>query len=392
MNTSAKTFDALVVGAGPAGLMAADVLSAAGQRVLVTEAKPSPARKFLMAGKSGLNLTKSEPIPAFLSHYHSSSEVLTQAVTAFGPQAVTAWAEGLGQEMFTGSTGRVFPKGMKASPLLRAWLRRLEAQGVTLQRNWRLTGLSDTAHFATPDGEQQMAARAIVLALGGASWARLGSNGAWVDLVAPYVDLAPFAPSNVGVDVAWTAHMTRYFGTPVKGVQMQAGAEETRGECVISQRGLEGGGIYMLTRGLRTGAPLMMHLLPDWTETRIKETLTRRKPKETLTNFLKRAFRLPPEKVALVMEFAGPQPSDLVGALKHLTVTTGRLRPMDEAISTAGGVRFDSLTEDLAAKARPGLFFAGEMLDWDAPTGGYLLTACLATGRWAGLGALKALS
>jgi predicted flavoprotein YhiN len=198
--------------------------------------------------------------------------------------------------------------------------------------------------------------------------------------------------SNVGILRGWSPHMTRYFGAPLKGVSLTSGEYSTRGECVISAQGLEGGGIYAITRGLRAGAPLRIDLLPDWSEERIRQTLIQRKTKETLTTFLKRAFRLPPEKVALMMECAGPKPSDLYAALKHLEITDIRLRLMDEAISTAGGVRFDSLTDDLAAKSRPDLFFAGEMLDWDAPTGGYLLTACLATGRRAGLGVLRALS
>tara|TARA_E500000305_G_scaffold69398_1_gene55443 strand:+ start:4928 stop:6103 length:1176 start_codon:yes stop_codon:yes gene_type:complete len=390
--TTHTQIDALVVGAGPAGLMAAEVISAAGFSVCVAEAKPSPARKFLMAGKSGLNLTKNEPLAPFLAAYDPIPDRLRDALTAFGPDQVITWAEGLGQEMFTGSSGRVFPKVMKASPLLRAWLSRLDAQGVELRRNWRMTALGDEVCFDTPQGAEQVNAKAVVLALGGASWARLGSNGAWTDFVSPYVALAPFMASNVGILRGWSLHMTRYFGAPLKGVSLTSGEYSTRGECVISAQGLEGGGIYAITRGLRAGAPLRIDLLPDWSEDRVKQTLIQRKTKETLTTFLKRAFRLPPEKVALMMECAGPKPSDLYAALKHFEITDIRLRLMDEAISTAGGVRFDSLTDDLAAKSRPDLFFAGEMLDWDAPTGGYLLTACLATGRRAGLGVLRALS
>tara|TARA_R110001583_G_scaffold195559_2_gene376513 strand:+ start:56063 stop:57238 length:1176 start_codon:yes stop_codon:yes gene_type:complete len=390
--TTHTQIDALIVGAGPAGLMAAEVISAAGFSVLVAEAKPSPARKFLMAGKSGLNLTKNEPLVPFFAAYDPTPDTLRDALTAFGPDQVITWAEGLGQEMFTGSSGRVFPKAMKASPLLRAWLSRLTAQGVELRRNWRMTALGDEVRFDTPEGSAKVSAKTVVLALGGASWARLGSNGAWADLVSPYVALAPFMASNVGLLRDWSPHMTRYFGAPIKGVCLRSGAYSTRGECVISARGFEGGGIYAITRGLRTGAPLMIDLLPDWPAERVKQTLIQRKPKETLTTFLKRAFRLPPEKIALMMECAGSKPTDLQTALKHLEITDIRLRPVDEAISTAGGVRFDSLTENLAASSRPDLFFAGEMLDWDAPTGGYLLTACLATGRLAGLGVIKALS
>ncbi|WP_460273094.1 TIGR03862 family flavoprotein [Celeribacter sp. ULVN23_4] len=392
MRDKVEQIDVLIVGAGPAGLMAAEVISAQGHSVLVAEGKPSPARKFLMAGKSGLNLTKDDPLDRFLTAYAPLHPVLQSALEAFGPQETISWAEGLGQEMFTGSSGRVFPKVMKASPLLRAWLARLEDQGVMLRRNWRMTGLGDTVVFETPEGRREIKPKAVILALGGASWARLGSKGDWLDMVAPYVEIAPFAPSNVGLLLDWTPHMERHFGNPVKGVKLTAGAYESRGEFVISQRGLEGGGIYSVTRGLRDGAQLTVDLLPDWNVEKLQKTLIQRKSKETLTKFLKRALRLSPEKIALVMEFAGPQPDDLLGALKALEMTGARMRPMDEAISTAGGVMFDSLMERLESRTKPGLFCAGEMLDWDAPTGGYLLTACLATGRLAGQGALRAIS
>lgn len=392
MTAVPEQIDALVVGAGPAGLMAAETISAAGYSVLIAEAKPSPARKFLMAGKSGLNVTKNEPFPQFLTAYDPVPNALHHAVEAFGPRQVMDWSQSLGQEVFTGSSGRVFPKAMKASPLLRAWLARLAAQGAELRRHWRMTSLGDTVGFETPEGLKYITAKCVVLALGGASWARLGSNGAWVDLAAPYVEMAPFAPSNVGMMIHWTPHMVRYFGTPIKGVSMTSGDYATRGECVISAHGLEGGGIYALTRGLRGGGALVIDLLPDWSESRVKQTLIGRKPKESLTTFLKRAFRLAPEKIALMMEFSGSQPENLFAALKQLEIAGANLRPIDEAISTAGGVRFESLTDHLEARSRPGLFFAGEMLDWDAPTGGYLLTACLATGRLAGAGAIKILS
>ncbi|WP_280522618.1 TIGR03862 family flavoprotein [Celeribacter ethanolicus] len=392
MSRTAEPIDALVVGAGPAGLMAAEVISAAGHSVMVAEAKPSPARKFLMAGKSGLNLTKNEPMERFLKAYEPLHPTVSAALQAFGPQEAMAWAEGLGQEMFTGSSGRVFPKVMKASPLLRAWLARLETQGVTLWRNWRMVGLGESVAFETPGGPVNMQAKTVILALGGASWARLGSNGDWVEMLAPYVESAPFAPSNVGLLMDWTPHMAAHFGRPVKGVKLTAGTYESRGEFVISARGLEGGGIYAVTRGLREGAMLHLDLLPDWEPEKLKQALIQRKSKETLTKFLKRVLRLAPEKTALVMEFAGPRPDDLLRSLKALEIKGAGLRPMDEAISTAGGARFESLTNRLEARRKPGLFLAGEMLDWDAPTGGYLLTACLATGRLAGEGALTRLS
>ncbi len=392
MTHSTREMDALIVGAGPAGLMAAEVLSNAGKRVVIADAMPSPARKFLMAGKSGLNLTKNEPEDRFLAAFEPIPDALRAALMAFGPQDVIAWAEGLGQEMFTGSSGRVFPKVMKASPLLRAWLARLGEQGVTLHRHWRMISVREGVRFETPEGHQTLHPRATIFALGGASWARLGSNAAWVDLLSEVADVTPFAPSNVGLCVPWSPHMTRHFGRPVKGIQLTAGDYTTRGECVITRHGLEGGGIYSLTRGLRQGAPLEIDFLPDWPAEKIKSTLIQRKKKETLTKFLQRAFRLSPEKIALLLECAGPKPDNLGQALKSVQVSDFSFRPMDEAISTAGGVRFESLTDRLESRAKPGFFFAGEMLDWDAPTGGYLLTACLATGRLAAEGALRTLS
>ncbi len=375
--------DALIIGAGPAGLMAADVISAAGHSVVVTEAKPSVARKFLMAGKSGLNLTKDEPFEAFLSHYHEAAPTLRPMLEAFGPKDVTAWAEGLGQEMFTGSSGRVFPKVMKASPLLRAWLTRLSDQGVEIRTRWRWTGGS--YRFDTPDGPQEIAPKVCVLACGGASWARLGSDGAWADWLK--ASLAPFKPANMGYEVDWSPHMERHFGAPIKNVTLTAGDTSLRAEFVLSERGLEGGGIYAVSRPMREGATLTLDLLPDMTIADIRARLSRPKGKMSRANFLRKALKLSPEKQALLMEFGQPLPEDLAPLIKSLPVTHTGPRPMDEAISTAGGLRFDAVDASLMLKNRPGTFAAGEMLDWEAPTGGYLLTACLATGRWAGLGA-----
>ncbi|WP_294230351.1 TIGR03862 family flavoprotein [uncultured Shimia sp.] len=380
--------DALIIGAGPAGLMAADVISAAGYSVVVAEAKPSVARKLLMAGKSGLNLTKDEPFETFLTHYHEATSTLRPMLEAFGPKAVTAWAEDLGQEMFTGSSGRVFPKAMKASPLLRAWLTRLSDQGVDIRTRWRWTGGSYS--FDTPDGPQKVTPKTCVLACGGASWARLGSDGSWVErLKAP---IAPFQPANMGFEVDWSPHMARHFGTPIKNVTLTAGDTSLRAEFVISERGLEGGGIYGVSRPMREGAPLTLDLLPNMTLEDIRTRLSRPKGKMSRANFLRKALKLSPEKQALLMEFGQPLPDDLAPLVKALPVSHAGPRPMEEAISTAGGLRLDALDENLMLKATPGTFAAGEMLDWEAPTGGYLLTACLATGRWAGLGAATWLS
>jgi uncharacterized flavoprotein (TIGR03862 family) len=387
----------LVIGGGPAGLMAAEVAARAGLPVLVADAKPSLGRKFLMAGKSGLNLTKDEPFGQFLQHYAGSAGPLRLMLDAFGPDAVMRWAEGLGQSLFTGTTGRVFPDVMKASPLLRAWLARLAGMGVETRTRWRWTGWDgDSVLFDTPDGRHSMTPRATVLALGGASWARLGSDGAWVDVLRNRgVGIAPFQPSNVGLRVDWSDHMHPHFGKPVKAVRWRAvvlngrvsrEVASSRGEAILSARGLEGGGIYPLIPALRDNADLVLDLAPDQSA----EALAARMPKapRSLARVLRNTLRWPPEKTALFNEFRprefplnGPS---LARLIKGLRIRHQGPRPMDEAISTAGGVRFDAVDDTLQLSAIPGTYAAGEMLDWDAPTGGYLLTACLATGAWAG--------
>ena len=377
--------DALVIGAGPAGLMAADALAQAGRRVTVAEAMPSPARKFLMAGKSGLNLTKDEPFDSFLAAYGSAAPHLRPVLKQFGPDEVQDWARGLGQDLFTGSSGRVFPTAMKASPLLRAWMARLGDLGVTLNRRWRWTGWNGKAvTFATPDGRQSLTPQVTVLACGGASWARLGSDGAWTQ----WVDgTAPFQPSNAALSLPWTTHMQPHFGQPLKAVEWRAGALTSRGEAVIAARGLEGGGLYPLTPALRQGASLTLDLLPDITTETLAKRLPKNPKKARLAHWLKNTLRLPPAKTALLFEMTGGAQhpmQDWPNLVKNLPLHNATLRPIDEAISTAGGLRFDALDAQLMLKSRPGTFAAGEMLNWEAPTGGYLLTACFATGLWAG--------
>ncbi|EPX86822.1 TIGR03862 family flavoprotein [Salipiger mucosus] len=384
---------ALVIGGGPAGLMAADALLSAGHAVTLAEAKPSLGRKLLMAGKSGLNLTKDgEPFERFLAAYGEAAPALRPLLEAFGPTQVRAWAAGLGQETFAGSTGRVFPFAMKASPLLRAWLARLDGMGLERHTRWRWQGWGGTAClFDTPEGARRVTPAVTVLALGGASWARLGSDGAWAGYFAAQgLPVAPFRPANAGLCVDWSEHMRPHFGAPLKNVAFQAGDLSSRGEAVISARGLEGGGLYPLSPALRESAALSVDLLPDTDPATLEKRLARPRGKLSLANHLRRAVKLAPAARALLMECARPLPQEpraLAALLKALPVPHAGLRPMDEAISTAGGVPFAALDETLMLTGRPGTFCAGEMLDWEAPTGGYLLTGCLATGLRAGQGA-----
>ncbi len=368
--------------------MAAEALAGAGREVVICEAKPSPARKFLMAGKSGLNLMNAAPLDAQIAQYAEAAEWLSPMLHAFGPAQIRDWATGLGQALFTGSSGRVFPEAMKASPLLRAWLARLEQMGVGLRRGWRWQG--GAFDFATPQGPRSLRPQVTVLALGGASWARLGSDGAWAGhLAARSIPLRPFQPANMGFRVAWSPHMAPHFGQPIKGAELRAGQQSVRAECVLSARWIEGGAIYALSRALREGAALQIDLFPDLDPDVIAARLSRQPVRLSLGNRLRRALRLGGARLALALECARDIPAD-PAQLKALRLPLLGPRPLDEAISTAGGIPRAALTEALMLRDWPGVFAAGEMLDWEAPTGGYLLTACLATGHWAGTHAAAA--
>ena len=378
--------DALVIGAGPAGLMAAEELAKAGRRVVICEGKSSPARKFLMAGKSGLNVTKAQALPAFIAAYQSPH--MAPFLAEFGPEAVMDWCNQLGADVFIGSSGRVFPKAMKASPLVRAWMARLAGMGVELRSRWRWVGFDDGFAFDTPQGRTVLHPAVTVLALGGASWARLGSDAAWVPWLAEKgVRITPFQPANMGFQVDWSPHMAKVFGQAVKGAALCVDKRRERGEFIISSKGIEGGGIYAVSRDLRQGAALQLDLMPDVSVDEVAQRLSAMRSSETLVNRL-RKLGLSAPALALVMEF-GRALSPLQ-AVKALPIPLGPPRPMDEAISVAGGVSFASVTPDLELRALPKTFVCGEMLDWEAPTGGYLLTGCWASGRWAGRAAAAA--
>ena len=388
-----------VIGAGPAGLMAAERLAGAGVRVTVHERMPSVARKFLMAGRGGLNLTHSEPLEAFLKRYGDEPREVARWIDAFSPAELIAWAEGLGQPTFVGSSGRVFPRAMKASPLLRAWLERLQAMGVEVRTRSRWTGWRDGALvLQTPEGERLEQADAVVLALGGASWPRLGSDGAWRPwLEAAGVEVAPFRPANAGFDVAWSdAFKLRFAGRPLKAA-FSFGGRTVRGEAVISTYGIEGGAIYALSAALRDAieadgaAVLTVDLKPDLSLERLAERLQRPRGKASLSNHLRKAAGLDSLAIGLMRE-AGDPPAQGAALAERVKATPLRLLAMqglDRAISSAGGVRLDQLDENLMLRRRPGVFVAGEMLDWEAPTGGYLLQASFASGAAAAAGVLS---
>jgi hypothetical protein len=391
-----------VVGGGPAGLMAAEALAAGGVQVDVYDAMPSPGRKFLMAGKGGMNITHSEPFERFLARYGTRREHLAPLLTAFGPDALRAWIHGLGIDTFVGSSGRVFPTEMKAAPLLRAWLHRLRGAGVRFHVRHRWLGWDATGalRLMTPEGERRVQADAVVLALGGGSWARLGSDGAWVTLLRQRgVDVAPLLPANCGFDVAWSEHFrSRYAGQPVKPVVASFAGQRRQGELTVTSYGVEGGVIYALSAAMRDAvtaqgqALLHLDLVPGRDLPQLTAALSRPRGRDSLAKHLHRCAGISGVKAGLLREFAAAEdlasPARLAAVLKSLPVPLAAPRPLDEAISSAGGVRFEALDEGLMLRDLPGVFCAGEMLDWEAPTGGYLLTACFASGLAAGKGVL----
>jgi len=396
-----------VIGGGPAGLMAAETLADAGIGVDVFDAMPSVGRKFLLAGKGGMNLTHAEPRPGFDARYGERAAALAPMLDAFGPDDLRAWAAGLGIETFVGSSDRVFPRDMKAAPLLRAWLARLRAQGVQFHMRHRWLGwTAQGLRFATPDGERIVQTEAAVLALGGGSWARLGSDGAWVPWLRERgVDVAALVPSNCGFDVAWTPHFReRHAGTPLQSVVVETGDGATRllGEATISANGIEGSVIYALSAGLREAIArdgdtvIHLDLSPGRTRERLIEDLSWPRGTRSMANHLRSRAGIDGVKAGLLREAATAaqllDPAFTAGLIKRLPLRLLAARPIDEAISSAGGVRFDAMAKGAELIACPGVFCAGEMLDWEAPTGGYLLTACMASGRWAGAAARDWLS
>jgi uncharacterized flavoprotein (TIGR03862 family) len=395
-----------VVGGGPAGLAAAEVLSDAGVAVHLYDAMPSVGRKFLLAGKGGLNLTHSEALPGFVARYGARAPQAAAWLDAWSPDALRAWAAALGVETFVGSSGRVFPKDLKAAPLLRAWLHRLRTRGVVFHQRHRWCGWTPDGalRFAAPSGDVLVQPRATVLALGGASWPQLGSDGAWVPwLREAGAEVAPLAPANGGFEVAWSAHLRdRFAGAPIKPVVLRFGERfERQGEFVLSAYGVEGSLIYAAGAAIRDAiardgqATITLDLLPDHDAARVAREVAHPRGAKSLGSHLKSRLGLAGAKVALLHEVLAREvladPLRLAAAIKALPLTLAAPRPIAEAISTAGGVRLESLDAQLMLRARPGVFCAGEMLDWEAPTGGYLLQASMASGRVAAQGVLRTL-
>ncbi|GAB0119357.1 BaiN/RdsA family NAD(P)/FAD-dependent oxidoreductase [Acidisoma sp. 7E03] len=385
-----------VIGAGPAGLMAAEVLAQAGKAVTVFDRMPSVGRKFLMAGRGGLNLTHDEPLDAFLSRYGSdAAPQLLAAIRAFPPASLRAWAEGLGQPLFVGSSNRVFPKTMKASPLLRAWMQRLGSHGVTFRLRHRWQGWRADGALLFEEAPP-IQAEAVVLALGGASWPRLGADGAWVPALESLGgQVTPFTPANVGLRIGWTPLFREKFaGEPLKSVALRWQDQLSRGDGMISTYGLEGGLVYPLSSAMhRAGGPqpIMIDLRPDMTEAAIAGRLRALRPRDSLSTGLRRTLALAPVAIGLLREVSRDLPRDpaaLAALIKAVPLTITGTEGLGRAISSAGGLAWAELDARFMLKRRPGLFLAGEMLDWDAPTGGYLLQACFATGVAAAQGVL----
>ena len=399
---------AVVIGGGPAGLMAAEILLAGGMTVDLYDATPSVGRKFLLAGKGGLNITHAEPAEKFLTRYGTRSLALEPMLNAFDATRLRDWVHGLGVETFVGTSQRVFPKEMKAAPLLRAWLHRLRTAGLRIHVRHRWTGWNDDGAllFSTPQGKTAVSATCTILALGGGSWRRLGSDGAWVPLLeARGVAVAPLLPANCGFEVAWSTHLLeRHAGQPVKAVvaslrDANGVVHQRNGEFVVSDYGVEGSLIYALSAPLRDTiaaqgqAVLHLDLLPDHDAARVLAEVSHPRGSRSLTTYLQSRLALKGVKAGLLREVLSAEAmhdlQQLAATIKALPLKLTAPRPLDEAISSAGGVPFEALDESLMLKALPGVFCAGEMLDWEAPTGGYLLTACFASGRAAGEGALR---
>ena len=385
--------DVLIVGGGPAGLMAADYLSKLNYNITIVDQMPTMGRKFLMAGKSGLNLTKNEPFEKFLNNFSETSPQLLSALENFTPDDVQTWATSLGINLFTGSTGRVFPTHMKASPLLRAWLFQLDKRGVTRRHKMKAISLNNMSLlFKTENGEEEISAKAILFAMGGASWRRLGSDAGWLKWLTD-VKSEKFCASNVGLKINWSKHLNKYFGEPVKAITLRSGKIKSQGEIVITQTGIEGGGIYSLSPAIRKGEEVFLDLLPNWNKDQLNHALQKPLAKISWSNHLRKVFNLNKVKQTLLREFSSNSFSkeQLLGDLKSLRITHQGFEEIDKAISTAGGIHFDQLDHNLMLSKKPGIFFAGEMLNWDAPTGGYLITAALATGLWSAKGIEKLL-
>ncbi|WP_321801804.1 TIGR03862 family flavoprotein [Caballeronia sp. J97] len=406
-----ESVNVAIVGGGPAGLMAAEALAAGGARVDVFDAMPSVGRKFLMAGKGGMNLTHSEPADAFLARYGARSPNIAPLLARFDAGALRSWVHGLGVETFVGSSGRVFPTDMKAAPMLRAWLHRLRASGVTFHMRHRWIGWSDEgtsiSRFATPSGETRVRHDALVLALGGASWPQLGSDGAALPVLdARGVAVRPFVPSNCGFDVGWSEHFSsRFAGAPLKsvaiGVSRADGALDWRvGECLITDQGIEGSLIYALSAPIRdriagsggAGATIYLDLAPHFSAERVRDEVLHPRGARSMSSHLQSRLHLTGVKAGLLRECVSKEefanPDTLAARIKALPLGVLRPRPIEEVISSAGGIEFEALDTRSMLQALPGVFCAGEMLDWEAPTGGYLLTACFASGLVAGEGAL----
>jgi uncharacterized flavoprotein (TIGR03862 family) len=389
-----------IIGAGPAGLIAAETLAKAGVPVAIFDHMARPARKFLLAGRGGLNLTHSEPLDLFLTRYGKAADALAPAIRGFPPDALRAWCEGLGEPTFVGSSGRVFPRTFKAAPLLRAWLRRLDALGVVFRPKHRWCGWGEdgSLRFEHPGGTAHVGASATVLALGGASWPRMGSDGAWADILhAAGVGVRPLLPSNCGVEIAWSAILKQKFeGVPLKRIALHFAGHRTTGDIVLTSSGLEGGPIYALSRPIRDAlaagpAMLDIDLRPDLDDATLSARLATPARGRSLGNFLRQELALSPAAIGLIQEarHGAGRTTPLASLLRAVPVEITGLSPIERAISSAGGVAFSDIDENFMLRSKPGVFLAGEMLDWEAPTGGYLLQACFSTGVGAAKGVIR---